>query len=113
MKGKDTMAELIHHVKEALLKRQEVERLTGLGRSAIYARLNPKHPQHDPSFPKPVALGGRPDAPTCVRWVESEVQAWIAQQIERSRATSDPDAKQTTYAARVAKRQQRIQHSEA
>lgn len=104
MKGKVTMAELIHHVKEALLKRQEVERLTALGRSAIYARLNSHHPQHDPSFPKPVALGGRPDAPTCVRWVESEIFGWIAQQIERSRMNSDEAPKKANYAARVAKR---------
>jgi len=113
LKGKVTMAELIHHVKEALLKRQEVERLTGLGRSAIYARLNQQHPQHDPSFPKPVTLGGRPEAPTCVRWVESEVQAWIAQQIERSRATDGHAAKASAYAARVAKRRDREQQHSA
>ncbi len=76
------MAELPHHVKDALLKRQEVERLTALGRSAIYARLNPDHPQHDPSFPKPVPMGGTPDRATCVRWVASEVEAWIRARID-------------------------------
>lgn len=61
------MAEL-----NALLRRQDVEKLTGLGRSAIYARLDPNHPQHDPAFPKPVPMGTH-----AVRWVESEVSAWI------------------------------------
>ncbi len=107
------MAELLANIKDALLRRQEVERMTGLGKSAIYARLNPQHSQHDASFPKPVALGGRPEAPTCVRWVESEVQAWIAEQIERSRATDDQAAKASAYAARVAKRQTRVQQQAA
>jgi len=71
------MAEQHSHVKDALLKRQDVERLTSLGRSAIYARLNASHPQHDPTFPKPVPMGGAPDKATCVRWVASEVDAWI------------------------------------
>jgi len=75
------MTDLIHTAKEALLKRQEVERLTGLGRSAIYARMDPKHPQHDPTFPKPVPLGGSVDKATCVRWVSSEVFAWIKARI--------------------------------
>lgn len=75
------MAELISAVKDALLKRQEVERLTGLGRSAIYSRLDSSHPQHDPSFPRPVALSGSDSRPTCVRWVASEVDAWIQSRI--------------------------------
>lgn len=75
------MAELISAVKDALLKRQEVERLTGLGRSAIYSRLSPGHRQYDPSFPKPVSLGGTADRPTCVRWVASEVSDWIESRI--------------------------------
>lgn len=75
------MAEMIAHVKDSLLKRQEVERLTGLGRSAIYARMNSEHPQHDPTFPKPVPLGGPEDRPTCVRWVASEVEDWIQSRI--------------------------------
>lgn len=75
------MADLIHTVKDALLKRQEVERLTGLGRSALYARMDPRHAQHDPTFPKPVPLGGTADKATCVRWVSSEVDAWIKARI--------------------------------
>lgn len=52
----------------------------GLGRSAIYDRLDPASPRHDPSFPKPVNLGSR-----AVGFIESEVDAWLAAQIEKSR----------------------------
>lgn len=80
------MAELIANVQDALLKRQEVERLTGLGRSALYSRLNPSHPMHDPTFPKPVPMSGPADRPTCVRWVQSEVSEWIQARIRARRA---------------------------
>lgn len=65
----------------SLLKRQDVERLTGLGRSAIYARMNPNHKHHDPSFPKPVPISGPLNNPAAVRWVSSEVDAWIKARI--------------------------------
>lgn len=67
----------MHQAKSALLRRQEVERLTGLGRSAIYARMDARHPQHDPDFPKPVQIGGSAGKATCVRWVSTEVEQWI------------------------------------
>lgn len=65
----------------ALLKRLEVERRTALGRSAIYARMNPNHKMYDPTFPKPVHISGPLDKPAAVRWVSSEVDAWIKAQI--------------------------------
>jgi prophage regulatory protein len=73
----EIMAEIINAVKDALLKRQELERASGLGKSAIYARMDSNHPQYDPTFPKPVAIGGTQEKPTAVRWVASEVDAWI------------------------------------
>lgn len=66
------MAELITNVKDELLRRQEIERLLGMGRSAIYARLDPDSPQYDPSFPRPVPAGKH-----AVRWVSREVFDWI------------------------------------
>jgi prophage regulatory protein len=78
------MAEMIGHIKDALLRRQEVERVTGLGRSAIYERMNPKSKQYDPSFPKPVCIGGPADSPTAVRWPSSSVNAWIQSKITAS-----------------------------
>lgn len=66
-----------------ILRRKQVEARTGLSRSTIYSRLkpNPKRPgDFDPTFPKPVTLGAK-----SVGWVESEVEAWLSAQVERSR----------------------------
>jgi len=48
------------------LRREEVERKTGLSRSAIYALMAADR------FPKPVQLIGR-----AVGWVEAEVEEWL------------------------------------
>ena len=53
-------------MKDRLLKRREVEAITGLSRAAIYARMKVF------TFPLPVRLGPNP-----VAWRESEVQEWI------------------------------------
>lgn len=67
-----------------ILRRKQLEDRTGLSRSTIYARLNPKSPNYDPTFPKPVELGyGMQNPP--VGWIESEVDAWLTAQIEKSR----------------------------
>ncbi|QFY90140.1 AlpA family transcriptional regulator [Magnetovirga frankeli] len=66
-----------------LIRRREVERLTGLSRSSIYARLkpNPNRPSDfDPDFPRPVQLG-----PKAVGWVEGEVLQWVEGRIAASR----------------------------
>ena len=60
---------------DRLIRRDEVERLTGLKRSAIYHRN-----LHDANWPRPISLG-----PNTVAWVESEVRAWMQQQLERAR----------------------------
>lgn len=51
---------------DAIMRLQEVKKTTGLGTTAIYARIR------DGRFPKPVPLGVRH-----VGWLESEVQEWI------------------------------------
>ena len=53
---------------ESLLTRAEVERRTGFKRTAIYARIAAGR------FPKPLR---DPDTGS-VRWLESEVSAWIS-----------------------------------
>lgn len=75
------MAETLHHTNEALLRRNDVERLTGLGRSALFERLNPRSKYFDPDFPRAVSVGG----PNSLRWVQSEVQNYIAKKIQQSR----------------------------
>lgn len=57
-----------------ILRRKQVEARTGLSRSTIYLRIS------EGTFPAPVNLGAR-----AVGWVDSEIEAWIATQIEKSR----------------------------
>lgn len=66
-----------------ILRRKQLENKTGLSRSGIYAKLkpNPKRPRDfDPSFPKPISVGAK-----AVGWIESEIDAWLEQQIKNSR----------------------------
>ena len=57
---------------ERLLRLPEVRERTGLGRSSIYARIAANE------FPQPIRLGGQ-----AVAWAETEVRAWIEEQIRR------------------------------
>lgn len=63
-----------------ILRRKQVEARTGLSRSTIYEKINPRSPRYDPTFPKQVRLGN--DA---VGWVEAEINRWIATRIRSSR----------------------------
>lgn len=57
-----------------MLRRKEVEARTGMKRSTIYDYVQKGE------FPSPVRLGSR-----SVAWIESEVNEWIDEQIEKSR----------------------------
>ena len=57
-----------------ILRLPAVKARTGLSRSTIYLRIS------EDRFPKPISLGGR-----AVGWVESEIQAWLEQQIDATR----------------------------
>lgn len=52
---------------ERVLRRPEVQRLTGLGRSTIYCWMSRGR------FPRPVRLGER-----LVGWRESDLRDWLA-----------------------------------
>lgn len=58
----------------ALIRRKEVERLTALSKSRIYALMLTG------DFPKPVSLGAM-----SVAWLEVEIHAWIEQRIVAGR----------------------------
>lgn len=59
----------------SILRRRQVEQRVGLSRSPLYARIKVG------GFPKPVRLGnGR-----AVGWLEGEVDAWLAEQVRKSR----------------------------
>ena len=59
-----------------ILRLPAVKTRTGLSRSTIYLRVA------EGKFPKPVSLGAR-----AIGWVDNEVDAWVAGQIEQSRRT--------------------------
>ena len=63
-------------MEERLLRRREVEKITGMSRSSIY-RLMP-----DGEFPRPVKVG-----PAAVRWRESDITARV-----ESRPVADGDS---------------------
>lgn len=62
------------NISAQLLRRRQVEALTGLRRSTIYERMARGQ------FPRPVRLGTR-----AVAWLASEIDSWIAARIAESR----------------------------
>jgi len=57
------------------LRRRDVEQRTGLGASTIYMYMD------QGKFPRPIQLGGK----ASVAWLEHEVEAWMQEQIAKSR----------------------------
>ena len=51
---------------DRLLRRREVEQITGMGRSSIYRFMQAG------AFPRPVRVG-----PTAVRWRASDITRWV------------------------------------
>jgi prophage regulatory protein len=60
-----------------ILRLPAVKARTGLSRSTIYLAMSRKE------FPRAIRLGEH-----AVGWVEADVDAWIAERIERSRSES-------------------------
>ncbi len=58
-----------------LLDRAAVEQRVAMRRSAIYSRIAAG------TFPKPIPIGGPAGKPTAVRWLASEIDAWIEARI--------------------------------
>lgn len=67
----------------SILRRRTLEARVGLSRSTIYDKLNPNSPRFDPTFPKPIRLGG-----FAVGWLAHEVDEWLVRQIEASRGAA-------------------------
>ena len=63
-----------NHNALSILRRRQVEQRVGLTRSPLYARIRAG------TFPKPISLGSK-----AVGWLEHEVDAWLAAQVEKSR----------------------------
>ncbi|ABM17751.1 helix-turn-helix transcriptional regulator [Marinobacter nauticus] len=60
---------------DRMLRRKEVEAITGRSRSAIYEGMAAG------TFPKPVKIGAR-----AVAWPESAIRNWIAERMEGGQA---------------------------
>lgn len=58
-----------------MLRLPAVKARTGLSRSTIYLRVA------EGKFPRPVSLGAR-----AVGWLDAEIEAWLANQIAKSRS---------------------------
>jgi len=56
----------------SIVRLASVIKLTGLSRSTIYDKQDPKSPRYDQTFPKKVPLG-----PRAVGWYFFEIDAWL------------------------------------
>lgn len=63
----------------SVIRLKELTRLTGLSRSTIYDKQNPKSPRFDPSFPKKINLGAR-----AVGWFYLDVKVWLNSMRDKS-----------------------------
>lgn len=61
-----------NHPSYSIIRLVSVIQLTGLSRSTIYDKQNPRSPRFDPTFPKKVTLGAR-----AVGWYMQEVEQWL------------------------------------
>ncbi|HDM8173904.1 TPA: AlpA family phage regulatory protein [Vibrio harveyi] len=63
-----------HHtpLSNKILRLKDIALLTGLSRSTIYDKQNPKSPRFDSTFPVKIQLGAR-----AVGWREKDIIEWI------------------------------------
>jgi prophage regulatory protein len=61
---------------QTLLRFNQVCELTGLARSTVYTRIDPKSAYYDPYFPKPFPYG-----PRLVCFNKVSIEKWIQKQI--------------------------------
>ena len=62
-----------------IIKREEVQNITGLSRSSIYAKME------SGTFPKAIKLSER-----SVGWLDTEIQEWLQSRIAISRGNICP-----------------------
>lgn len=64
----------------AILRLKQVQLRVGLGRSSIYALMNPQSPYHDANFPQSIRISAK-----AIGWLESEISDWIAMRVAAGR----------------------------
>ena len=67
---------------QRILRRRDVENLTGLSRSTLYAMMA------DGNFPSPIKLGKR-----AVGWQDTDLTEWIASRPKKSNPVSQAESK--------------------
>lgn len=58
---------------QIIVRPSDIKQAVGLSKSLAYAKLDPKSPKHDATFPRPVKLAGN-----AVGWRLDELQQWVA-----------------------------------
>ncbi|EEF24685.1 conserved hypothetical protein [Ricinus communis] len=66
-----------------VLRLRQVEQMTGLKRSSIYYRMDPRSRYYDPTFPRCFSLSTTESG--AVGWDEEQVNAWVAVQVAAGR----------------------------
>ena len=66
-----------------ILRIKEVATKLAIGKSTIYDWINPKSPRYDPSFPKPIKLGGN-----SIGWVSTMIDDWLTNKYLEQHAES-------------------------
>lgn len=64
-----------------ILRLKRLKEKTGISRSTVYNKINPKSKYYDDAFPKPIRLG-----PGSIGWLEAEVNAWLASRVLAARS---------------------------
>jgi prophage regulatory protein len=62
---------------KVFLRLPAVKQKISLSKSAIYQKNDPNSPYFDPTFPKPVKLGGR-----AVAWSSDAINAWMESKLQ-------------------------------
>lgn len=81
-----------YKAKRRAIRLREVLRTLGIGKSTLYARLNPASPSYDPAMPRPFKLGYNKNndrAPSL--WWESELIAYLEACAEAHHAPNQGD----------------------
>ena len=79
----------VQQLQTSLIRRKDVERLTGLSRSRIYDLMSREE------FPRPIPLGEM-----SVAWLEAEVREWIARCISEGRKKGVSETRKAIHKAR-------------
>lgn len=67
-----TVTTFMQYRSKAVLRMPRLCTKTGRSRAGLYELMNPRSPRHDPTFPRPIALGPRSRG-----WIEEEIDQWI------------------------------------